>query len=87
MSEILEQRELIHLINTRFPDLTCPRCGSKKFALMDDPSKGVRTGVKISGPASIMPQGAIEIDTATVVCTSCGRIEQFALSYLKGQDA
>jgi transcription elongation factor Elf1 len=86
MAEILEQGDLIELINSRFPDLTCPRCASKKFALMDDPSKGVRTGVRISGPSNIMPRGSVEIDTATVVCTNCGRIEQFALSYLSGQD-
>ena len=82
----------------RLPSLACPACGGRDFGLLEQPALGYRS-VLTRQQEAVSRSGGNELNTdelldhlrrqvdhavATLVCTACGRVQQFSDAALSG---
>ena len=72
---------LARLIKERVPNLTCRACGHRDFAMLEVPDEGYRTVLRREDEQNQMTMSQ---PLVTVVCTTCGYLEQFAEAVLDG---
>jgi hypothetical protein len=65
--------QLARALKKRVPDLRCETCGHQDFGLLEDPDADVRFKLVRSSK-----HFTVEQEAATLVCTNCGRVLQFA---------
>lgn len=76
--------KLARLIKERVPDLNCRVCGHRDFAMLEVPDDGFRTLLRREDKDRDL---SISQPLVTVVCTTCGYLEQFAEAVLTGSKA
>lgn len=79
-----EARQLARVLKERAPGLQCRVCGGREFALLEQPDSNLRTTlrrVRVDRPDS---RPDIQQVLLTLLCTTCGHIEQFAQAVIDG---
>lgn len=77
-------QELVRKIKARAPRLICIGCGSRDFGLLEEPDKAVRTLLIRESTDGTFPQFRTTQFLATLLCTNCGQVYQFAEAVLDG---
>jgi hypothetical protein len=86
-------KALARLIKHKAPILTCTGCGNRDFALIEEPDLGYRTNIersRIYARSDDKPvwdddsPSAVQQLLVTLLCTTCGYVEQFSEAVLNG---
>ena len=86
-------RALARLIKHKAPLLTCTGCGNRDFALIEQPDFGYRTNIersRIYARSDDKPfwdddsPSAVQQLLVTLLCTTCGHVEQLNDAILNG---
>jgi hypothetical protein len=79
------QITLARALKHRAPALTCRVCDNRDFAMVEFPDEGYRSQLRRQNKAD----GRLSIDQPLIslICTTCGHIEQFAEAILNGAHA
>ncbi|MBB5752625.1 hypothetical protein [Prosthecomicrobium pneumaticum] len=80
-------RRLARLVVERAPGLACGACGGREFAILEQPDAGLRTWLRREGQPFAAIDTKISQPLVTLVCITCGHLEQFAEATLEGADA
>jgi transcription elongation factor Elf1 len=79
-------RVLASKLKAKIPGFSCPTCGHRDFALLEQPELGLRTWLnREDQPFAPIGQKTTQ-PLVTLVCTNCGHIEQFAEAVVEGVD-
>jgi hypothetical protein len=81
--------KLAKLLDGAGSPLACLRCGTKPLALVDDPSRGLRSGLPLwsyglNALARLVDRSPDKrLDVLTLLCPNCGHVEQFSEEVLR----
>ena len=73
-------------LKSRVPQLSCRACGQRDFALIESPDDDIRTTLRRVDLSNREHVYLAQQPLVTVICTTCGHIEQFAEAVIDGID-
>ena len=76
MSDVDTKAEVGELLKKQLQGFRCPVCAHDEFVEVDQPGQGLQTNVMLYSGDDPVPKKHMVL--RTIVCTYCGRIEQFA---------
>ncbi|MBT9288811.1 hypothetical protein [Prosthecodimorpha staleyi] len=79
-------RDMAQRIKRLAPDLSCTACGHRDFAILEDVDENIRTVLRRQPYGGGPSAHFVSQPLVTLLCTHCGRLEQFAEAILKGAE-
>lgn len=79
-----EARKLARLVKSRAPDLKCGAGGGRDFGMVEEPDSNIRTHLRRYPAGGGLALQSTSQTLATLICTRCSHLEQFAEAVLNG---
>ncbi len=83
-----QAKGLARRIREKAPALKCSACGRSDFALLEEPQANLRTRLYRHLEGGVIEDAPQHLSQklVTLLCTSCGHLEQFGQAVLDGVD-
>jgi transcription elongation factor Elf1 len=81
-----QARALARRLVAKAPHLRCPACGHRDFGVLEQPEAGLRTWLTRENDPFVLAGSKKAQHLVTLVCTTCGNLEQFAEAVIQGVD-